>query len=99
MDAACEQWERRSATRYPTPGKLWCLGEQDENFATGWTTDTSKSGLAFVTRAGDRVSAGDKIDVAHTDPRNGPPECETLQVCRVEPYGPSIYLIACSRFG
>lgn len=98
MEAQCQQWERRSAERTPTAGKLWCLGEKDEDFIQGWTTDSSRSGIAFVARAGDRIAVGDRIDITHEDPAEALPECETLRVCRVEPYGPSLQLIACTRF-
>lgn len=98
MSTDCQQWwERRSAARHATPGKLWCLAEQHENFSPAWTSDASRSGLAFVTRAGGDVRVGQTMSISRTDPRNGLPECETLRVCRVEPYGPSLHLIACSR--
>lgn len=99
MATRCEPWERRSAERQATPGRLWCLGERDENFVRGWTTDSSRSGLAFIARTGDKVNVGDRIEITYTDPRESLPDCEALRVCRVEPYGPSLHLVACTRFG
>jgi len=97
MSEGYRRSEQRFATRRATPGKLWWLGERDENFALGWTANASETGLAFVTSAGDRVRVGETISISRTDPRKSFADCETLRICRLEPYGPSLQLIACSR--
>lgn len=98
MKRSSQHWERRSACRTAVPGRLWCLGEGDEDFSPAWTTDSSRSGLAFVTRAGGRLKEGQTVSISHEDPFDKLPKCETLRICRIEPYGPSLHLIACTRF-
>ena len=98
MSNGCQQWEQRSAGRHAMPGKLWWLGERDDDFALGWTANSSRSGVAFITSAGEHVRVGETVSVSRIDPHEHFAECETLRVCRVGPYGPSLRLIACSRF-
>ena len=97
MTNGYQRWERRSAHRHAKAGKLWWLGERDENFSTGWTADTSRSGVAFVTAAADRIHPGETVSVSTTDPRKNFTDCETLRVCRIAPYGPALALVACAR--
>jgi hypothetical protein len=97
MKPELQEWDRRASERNPQAGKVWWLGEQDENFTLGWASDQSLSGVAFVTWGGNRLQEGDTVTFTTTDPRRRWPDCESVRVCRVEPYGPSEQLIACIR--
>lgn len=97
MIAEMQEWDRRASERMPQAGKVWWLGERDENFTLGWASDESRCGVAFVTSGGNRLQEGETVALTTTDPRRRWPNCETLRVCRIEPYGPSQQLVACTR--
>jgi hypothetical protein len=97
MTAQLQQWDRRASARTPQAGKVWWLGDRDENFTLGWAADQSRSGVAFVTSGGDRLQAGEMLSMTTTNPRRTCPDCETLRVCRIDPYGPTEQLVACTR--
>ena len=92
-----QRQDRRADPRTPHAARVWWLGERDENFRAAWATDHSLRGLAFVTGAGARVAAGQTVRVSRVHPRRHPAACETLRVCRVEPYGATLDLVACAR--
>ena len=97
MNTELQMWDRRSSERTPLAGKLWWLGEYDENFTLAWSTDQSQSGIAFVTTGGESIRSGQKLMVTRTNPSGPWPDCETLRVCRVDTYGPYQQLVACTR--
>jgi hypothetical protein len=97
MNHGHHQPDRRASCRTPHAGRVWWLGEGQENFRAAWTTDRSTGGLAFVTAAGIPVLAGQTLFLSRVHPRRHPAACETLRVCRVEPYGGSLDLVACAR--
>ncbi len=89
--------DRRASRRLPHAGRIWWLGEHQENFRAGWSTDRSAGGLAFVTATGTRLTPGQTVNISRIHPRKHPAACETLRVCRVEPYGGTLDLVACMR--
>lgn len=97
MDTPCQEWDQRSSKRFPKPGRLWCLGEREENFNLAWTVDQAKGGLSFVMGARHRVNVGETVAICYRDPQDDIPDCETLRVCRIQPYGPDHDLVACTR--
>lgn len=98
MTAGHQQWERRSAVRYPRPGKVWWRREDDDGASPGWMTDESRSGMAFVASSAESLAPGELISVARSDPRRPRTAFDPLRVSRVEPYGPDHRLVACTRF-
>lgn len=97
MNNGLNQPDRRATRRTPYAGRIWWLGECQENFRAGWSADRSTGGLAFVTAAGARLVVGQTLTVSRVHPRKHPAACETLRICRVEPYGGSLELVACAR--
>ncbi len=98
MNARQHPWERRSSQRFPCPGKLWYLGENDGSFMQGWTSDTSRSGVAFITACEDSLQIGQRVSICTDSPQECVPQCEEFRVCRIEPAGPLRRFVACTRF-
>ncbi len=86
-----EDRERRSVPRRATPGRIsWKRENKNINFM-GWLSDSSESGISFITSAmsaplvGEEVSAcGEAIGTRR------------YRVCRVEPYDSHFSLVGCA---
>jgi hypothetical protein len=97
MSTGYQWWDRRRAVRRATPGKVWWHAEEDTRPTLGWLSDTSQSGMTFVSSAADGVVPGQTLRVSRGHPRRRNSSFEAFRVCRIEPYGPNCELVACTR--
>ena len=82
--------ERRSEARYPLAGKVFWRKPGRNLKVLGWLSDTSLSGVSFITAMGMRPSVNEHIEL--TSPDDSTQRC---RVARTTPYDHRLSLIAC----
>jgi hypothetical protein len=86
----CASRDRRRDRRYPLAGTLsWCRSH-DADMLTGWSSDTSRSSLSFVTARRNEPAFGEIIEMSGS----GRPS-QVFRVTRTAPYDDRLSLVAC----
>ncbi len=82
--------DRRSDPRYPLAGKIFWRKPARTLNVLGWLSDTSRSGVSFVTKDNDRIVLGEEIELL-----NASREIQRYCITRIAPYDSRLSLVAC----
>ncbi len=82
--------ERRSERRYALGGRIFWRKPGRKLNVLGWLSDTSLSGVSFITGTGRRLTLNEDIEL--TGPDRSTLRC---RVARIAPYDRGLSLVAC----
>lgn len=86
----CAGRDRRRDRRYPLAGILCWRRAHDDDALSGWSSDTSRSSLSFVTSQRNEPAFGEIIEMSA-----GGHALQVFRVTRTAPYDDRLSLVAC----